>query len=46
MFRLKIAGLNDFNIQKFKLNVITSKITFDFLFKNIDTTARSTTLIR
>nr|CAL26555.1 CG7953 [Drosophila melanogaster] len=40
VFRLKIAGLNDFNIQKFKLNVITSKITFDFLFKNIDTTAQ------
>ncbi|XP_033159003.1 uncharacterized protein LOC117140280 [Drosophila mauritiana] len=40
VFRLKIAGLNDFKIQKFKLNVITSKITFDFLFKNIDTTAQ------
>ncbi|EDV58621.1 uncharacterized protein LOC6540738 [Drosophila erecta] len=40
VFRLKIAGLNEFQIQKFKLNVITSKVTFDFLFTNIDTTAQ------
>ncbi|XP_017132242.1 uncharacterized protein LOC108149302 [Drosophila elegans] len=40
VFRLKIAGLDDFKIKKFKLNVITSKVTFDFLFKNIDTTAQ------
>ncbi|EDV31989.1 uncharacterized protein Dana_GF14265 [Drosophila ananassae] len=40
VFRLKIAGLDDFKIQKFKLNVITSKVTFDFLFANIDTTAQ------
>ncbi|XP_017067999.1 uncharacterized protein LOC108105784 [Drosophila eugracilis] len=40
VFHLKIAGLDDFKIQKFKLNVITSKVTFDFLFQNIDTTAQ------
>ncbi|XP_016989621.1 uncharacterized protein LOC108051870 [Drosophila rhopaloa] len=40
VFRLKIAGLDDFKIKKFKLNVITSKVTFDFLFANIDTTAQ------
>lgn len=40
VFHLKIAGLDDFKIMKFKLNVISSKITFDFLFKNIDTTAQ------
>lgn len=40
VFHLKIAGLDDFKIQKFKLNVITSKVKFDFLFKNIDTTAQ------
>ncbi|EDW03225.1 uncharacterized protein LOC6562119 [Drosophila grimshawi] len=40
VFRLKVAGLDDFKIEKFKLNIITSKITFDFLFKNIDTTAQ------
>ncbi|SPP82526.1 uncharacterized protein LOC117584691 [Drosophila guanche] len=39
VFHLKIAGLNDFTISKFKLNIIKSKVTFDFLFKNIDTTA-------
>ncbi|XP_001356233.1 uncharacterized protein [Drosophila pseudoobscura] len=39
VFHLKIAGLDDFKITKFKLNIITSKVTFDFLFKNIDTTA-------
>ncbi|ALC39605.1 CG7953 [Drosophila busckii] len=41
VFRLKVAGLDDFKIKKFKLNMITSKITFDFVFKNIDTTAQS-----
>lgn len=40
VFRLKIAGLDDFKINKFKLNIITSKITFDFLFSNIDTTVQ------
>ncbi|XP_037712083.1 uncharacterized protein LOC119548691 [Drosophila subpulchrella] len=40
VFRLKVAGLDDFQIKKFKLNVITSKVTFDFLFENIDTTAQ------
>ncbi|KAL7740394.1 hypothetical protein ACLKA6_013191 [Drosophila palustris] len=40
VFRLKVAGLDDFKINKFKLNVITSKITFDFIFSNIDTTAQ------
>ncbi|EDW75772.1 uncharacterized protein [Drosophila tropicalis] len=40
VFRLKIAGLDDFAIKKFKLNIITSKVTFDFLFSNIDTTAQ------
>ncbi|XP_060666969.1 uncharacterized protein LOC132798947 [Drosophila nasuta] len=40
VFRLKIEGLDDFKISKFKLNVITSKVTFDFLFSNIDTTAQ------
>ncbi|XP_030377315.1 uncharacterized protein LOC115626178 [Scaptodrosophila lebanonensis] len=40
VFRLKIAGLDDFKIKKFKLNIFTSKITFDFLFANIDTTAQ------
>lgn len=40
IFHLKIAGLDDFKIKQFKLNVITSKITFDFLFSNIDTTAQ------
>ncbi|XP_020810704.1 uncharacterized protein LOC110186010 [Drosophila serrata] len=40
VFHLKVAGLDDFKIQKFKLNVITSKVTFDFLFNNIDTTAQ------
>ncbi|TDG46226.1 hypothetical protein AWZ03_007302 [Drosophila navojoa] len=40
IFHLKIAGLDDFKIKLFKLNVISSKITFDFLFTNIDTTAQ------
>ncbi|XP_016938342.3 uncharacterized protein [Drosophila suzukii] len=40
LFRLKVAGLDDFQIKKFKLNVITSKVKFDFLFQNIDTTAQ------
>ncbi|EDW57553.1 uncharacterized protein [Drosophila virilis] len=40
LFRLKIAGLDEFKIKKFKLNIITSKITFDFLFSNIDTTVQ------
>ncbi|XP_034472486.1 uncharacterized protein LOC117780169 [Drosophila innubila] len=40
VFRLKVAGLDDFQINKFTLNVFTSKITFDFNFNNIDTTAQ------
>lgn len=40
VFRLQIAGLDDFKINKFTLNVITSKVTFDFLFSNVDTTAQ------
>jgi len=40
LFHLKVAGLDDFQIKKFKLNVITSKVKFDFLFQNIDTTAQ------
>lgn len=40
VFRLQIAGLDDFKINKFQLNVFTSKVTFDFLFSNVDTTAQ------
>lgn len=40
VFRLKIAGLNDFNINKFTLNVFGEKLQYDFTFKNIDTTAQ------
>lgn len=34
-----MEGLDKFKIQKFKLNIITSKITFDFLFQNINASA-------
>ena len=37
--RLLVEGLDNFKIQKFKLNIITSKVTFDFLFKNINISA-------
>lgn len=33
--KFRIDGLDAFKIQKFKLNIITSKITFDFLFTDI-----------
>ncbi|XP_073821849.1 uncharacterized protein [Musca autumnalis] len=39
VFKFRIDGLDDFKINKFKLNIITSKITFDFTFKNIDASA-------
>ncbi|XP_037960304.1 uncharacterized protein LOC119689531 [Teleopsis dalmanni] len=39
VFRFRIDGLDDFKIKKFKLNMITSKITFDFLFSNIKASA-------
>ncbi|XP_075150491.1 uncharacterized protein LOC142224593 [Haematobia irritans] len=35
VWKLRVDGLDNFKIQKFKLNMFTSKITFDFLFKNI-----------
>ncbi|TMW43510.1 hypothetical protein DOY81_011409, partial [Sarcophaga bullata] len=37
--RFLVEGLDDFKIQKFKLNVITSKVTFDFMFQNINISA-------
>ncbi|CAD6997373.1 uncharacterized protein LOC105665409 [Ceratitis capitata] len=37
--RLRVDGLDDFKINKFKLNVIFKKITFDFTFNNIRATA-------
>ncbi|XP_061389268.1 uncharacterized protein LOC133324441 [Musca vetustissima] len=39
VFKFRIDGLDKFVIQQFKLNVIKSKITFDFLFKDIVTSA-------
>lgn len=37
--RFRLDGLDDFKINKFKLNIIKSKVTFDFTFKNIRASA-------
>ncbi|XP_054745188.1 uncharacterized protein LOC129249409 [Anastrepha obliqua] len=37
--RLRVDGLDDFKINKFKLNMIISKITFDFTFPSITVSA-------
>ncbi|XP_036344450.1 uncharacterized protein LOC118753847 [Rhagoletis pomonella] len=37
--RFRVDGLDDFKINKFKLNIVLSKITFDFTFRNIRASA-------
>ncbi|XP_050320381.1 uncharacterized protein LOC126753187 [Bactrocera neohumeralis] len=37
--RFRVDGLDDFNINRFKLNIILSKVTFDITFKNIRASA-------
>ncbi|KAL9874791.1 uncharacterized protein ACN427_013169 [Glossina fuscipes fuscipes] len=37
--RFRIDGLDKFKIKKFKLNMFTSKITFDFLFRYLQASA-------
>uniref|UniRef100_A0A1L8EG06 Putative juvenile hormone binding protein in insects n=1 Tax=Haematobia irritans TaxID=7368 RepID=A0A1L8EG06_HAEIR len=39
VYRFLLQGLDKFKINKFKLNIITSKITFDFLFQDINASA-------
>lgn len=39
LFFFRVDGLDQFKIQKFKLNMFTSKVTFDFLFTNIKASA-------
>uniref|UniRef100_A0A1A9WU06 Uncharacterized protein n=1 Tax=Glossina brevipalpis TaxID=37001 RepID=A0A1A9WU06_9MUSC len=37
--RFRVDGLDKFKIKKFKLNMFTSKITFDFLFRYVQASA-------
>ncbi|XP_011181194.2 uncharacterized protein LOC105211471 [Zeugodacus cucurbitae] len=37
--RFRLDGLDDFKINRFKLNIILSKVTFDFTFRNIRASA-------
>ncbi|XP_013102615.1 uncharacterized protein LOC106083878 [Stomoxys calcitrans] len=39
VFKFRVDGLDNFKIKQFKLNMFTSKIKFDFLFKNIAASA-------
>lgn len=39
VFRFRVDGLDDFKINRFKLNIITSKVQFDFTFRNVKASA-------
>ncbi|KAI8121097.1 uncharacterized protein LOC111689836 [Lucilia cuprina] len=39
VFRFRVDGLDDFKINRFKLNMFTSKVKFDFLFRNVKASA-------
>ncbi|KAM7352102.1 uncharacterized protein ACRADG_004740 [Cochliomyia hominivorax] len=39
VFRFRVDGLDDFKINRFKLNMLTSKVKFDFTFHNVKASA-------